>query len=176
MQSAIESLLVMVMLYIAAQWIQRLVYRYSGKRGLYVTALVGVPVHELSHAIMALVSGLKITRLSLFSPDPQTGQLGSVHFSYDPTSFWQRLAIGLTAFAPLPGAGAVLYLIYTTTPWSRGGWESMVAGLIMLSTFIHGFPSTQDLRTSLQALPVVVLILIGYLLFLGFNRMGCCTA
>lgn len=119
--------------------------------------------------MVATATGLKVTEISLFSPNPQTGWLGHVHFTYNPRSLWQRAAVGLTAFAPLPGSGAVIYLIYTTTDWRGEWWEPALAGYIILSTFIHGFPSVQDLRTSLQAIPIIFPALVGYTIFLAIQ-------
>lgn len=73
--------------------------RYIPLPLLYPFAIIGVPVHELAHAVVALVCGHKVSKIELFKPDA-SGTLGYVEHSYTPgvISWFTNLLIGL---APL---------------------------------------------------------------------------
>lgn len=83
--------------------------RYAPLPWLYPFAIIGVPVHELSHAIAALLSGHKIIKIELFKPD-ESGTLGYVEHSYKVgvLSWFSNLFVGL---APLIGGGFVIWLL-----------------------------------------------------------------
>jgi hypothetical protein len=82
-----------------------------GWRGVLVTGWLGVPIHELSHAAACLLFGHRIERLSLFSPDPATGRLGSVQHAWDRRSVYQQVGRFFIGIAPLLGGAAVLLLL-----------------------------------------------------------------
>lgn len=72
-------------------------------RGVYFLALVGVPVHELSHALALLVTFSGLNSIALL-PDPATGVA--------PTTYSRPNSLGdvLSSLAPLFGCTLVLWL------------------------------------------------------------------
>ena len=84
-----------------------LAYRLLGRRWMLLTGVVGVPVHELSHAVTALAMGMRVDRMRLFSPDPMSPQLGFVTVAYNPTNPVHNMGLFLVGLAPLL-VGAVL--------------------------------------------------------------------
>jgi len=82
-----------------------------GWRGVLLTGWLGVPVHELSHAAACLLFGHRVEKLSLFSPDPHTGQLGSVQHAWDKRSLYQQAGRFFIGVAPLAGGALVLLLL-----------------------------------------------------------------
>lgn len=94
--------------------LQRLVFLLAAKmlsgQIIYLSAWVGTPVHELSHALFCLVFGHKIQRIVLFNPDKR-GTLGYVTHSYNSRNLWQVMGNFFIAIAPLFGGLLGLYLV-----------------------------------------------------------------
>ncbi|CAH7358416.1 Peptidase [Vibrio crassostreae] len=87
-----------------------LAMRQFGGKGIYLSAIVGTPVHEISHAIMCLPFRHKIDHIALFKPDG-CGTLGYVSHSYNPSSLWQEIGNFFIGVAPLFGGTATIYLL-----------------------------------------------------------------
>lgn len=82
---------------------------------MYLFAIIGVPIHELSHALVAFVCGHKVQKVTLFQPD-KSGTLGFVEHAYKPgvLSWFTNLLIGL---APMfGGVAAIIGLTYLLFP------------------------------------------------------------
>ncbi|MGJ8582310.1 MAG: M50 family metallopeptidase [Psychromonas sp.] len=94
--------------------LQRLVFlssmRLFGGKAIYVSAWIGTPVHELSHAFFCIVFGHKIQRVLLFRPDKK-GTLGYVTHSYSNRNLWHILGNFFIAIAPLLGGLLALYVV-----------------------------------------------------------------
>ena len=75
----------------------------------------GVVVHELSHALFALITGAKITKIVLFKPD--NGSLGHVEFQTRGDAFSRALQLSVSACAPVV-VGSILLtaLIFKVFP------------------------------------------------------------
>ncbi len=87
------------------------IFTRLGWKGLLATAWLGVPVHELSHAIACKIFGHRIEKLSLFSPDRTTGKLGSVSHAWNKRNLYQQAGRFFIGLAPLAGGSAVLWLV-----------------------------------------------------------------
>ncbi|WP_158678249.1 hypothetical protein [Pseudoalteromonas sp. T1lg23B] len=87
-----------------------LAIRYNGFRCLYFTGILGVPIHELSHAATAILFNHNVRAISLFKPNRQTGELGCVEHSYSNTAY-QQVGCFFVAIAPLFGGALALYLL-----------------------------------------------------------------
>ncbi|KSQ21587.1 hypothetical protein APB26_31870 [Pseudomonas aeruginosa] len=70
--------------------------------------IVGVPLHELSHALACLLFRMRITKVALYAPDPDIGRLGYVAFAYNPRSTLHAVGLLVQGIAPLLMAGALL--------------------------------------------------------------------
>jgi hypothetical protein len=75
------------------------------------TGWIGVPVHEMSHTLACVAFRHRITSLSLFSPDPRSGNLGYVTHTWDEKSLYQRAGNFAIGVAPVIGASAAMILI-----------------------------------------------------------------
>lgn len=75
---------------------------FSSKLSRYTylsTAVIGTPIHELSHAIACLIFGHKINDIKLFTLN-NNGPLGYVSHSYNPRSIYHQVGGFFIAIAP----------------------------------------------------------------------------
>lgn len=84
-----------------------LLRQIGGKTLVWIPASIFVPIHEISHLLMAWACGHKVKSITLFSFN-DSGTLGSVEHTYRPSflSHFTNMAIGL---APILGGGVTLY-------------------------------------------------------------------
>lgn len=99
---------------------KRTQYHYQhglGWRSIYLTAWIGTPIHEFSHLLFIKLFRHKVTEVSLFQPDPQTGKLGHVAHSYSNTSIYQQIGLFFIGAAPLLfGSFFLMLLTYLVVP------------------------------------------------------------
>ncbi|MBI4312190.1 MAG: hypothetical protein HY681_10470 [Chloroflexi bacterium] len=90
---------------------------FGEKATVVATGWIGTTVHELSHALMCLVFRHKITEISLFSPDTESGVLGYVRHAWDKGSLYQNLGLFFIGIAPLMiGSALLVGLGYALAP------------------------------------------------------------
>lgn len=156
----------------------------------YGSALVGTPIHELSHVIVAVMFGHKIEKISLinFSHD---GRLGYVIHRWNKGSLYQNIGLFFIAMAPLLSAiiilnmGSTLLDISTYTyPYQNNvaNWPSVFyrnmahfvekvmvylqdIGWIVLGSIIcfHCIPSRSDFNNALKGSLIVFAMLAAFL-------------
>lgn len=90
---------------------QSFLNQFGDTMGVWLLA-PGVIVHELSHAIMSLFFGMRITDIKLFIPYSGDGTLGYVNTSYNPTSLKDRIGMVFVGIAPLIGNTFIIVLLY----------------------------------------------------------------
>ena len=84
-------IIICIILNIIANEQNKRLYDIAGWGGLLTTAWIGTPIHELSHLIIAILTGHKIKEVKFFKPDPRTGTLGYVSHSFNPGNFYQAV-------------------------------------------------------------------------------------
>ena len=101
-----------------------------GWRGILWTAWLGTPVHEYSHAILAVLFRHKINDIVLFSPDANTGELGHVAHSYNKKSIYQSVGNFFIGSAPLIiGPLLLVVLLYVLIPGGGELFSSLTDGI-----------------------------------------------
>ena len=82
-------------------------------RGLYLGLFgwLGTIIHELGHAIFCLIFRHKITKMKLFDPDPETGTLGYLLHTYEPSSLYQMAGNFFIGIGPILLGSALIYLL-----------------------------------------------------------------
>jgi hypothetical protein len=71
----------------------------------------GTTIHEIGHAIFCLIFRHKITKLKLFDPDPETGTLGYIEHTYNPSSIYQLVGNFFIGIGPILLGTSVIYLL-----------------------------------------------------------------
>lgn len=104
-------------LHISERFTSRIVVHAWGWRGVLVTGWLGVPLHELSHLLLARLFRHRIVSFSLFDPDPVSGTLGYVRHAESKNSTIQKLGNFWIGIAPvLAGSTALILLIKWMAP------------------------------------------------------------
>jgi hypothetical protein len=78
------------------------------KANLYLTGWIGVPAHEMGHAIFCFVFRHKITEIKFFSPS-EDETLGYVKHEYNPKSSYQKIGNFFIGIAPMLFGATVIY-------------------------------------------------------------------
>lgn len=81
-----------------------------GSNAVMLTGFIGVPVHELSHAIFALIFGHKIMDIKLLQRPDANGVMGYVNHSYNKNNIYQQIGNFFIGTAPIFG-GAIFIII-----------------------------------------------------------------
>ena len=91
--------------------------RVFGTKALMATGCIGVPIHELSHAVFALLFGHKIVDIKLFQKPDVNGVMGYVYHSYNQDSIYQQVGNFFIGIAPIfGGAFSIIALIKSIIP------------------------------------------------------------
>lgn len=78
---------------------------------IYLTGWIGVPLHELGHALFCVIFNHKITDIQLFKPDKNDGTLGYVTHSYNPKNWYQAVGNFFIGCGPIILGALMLYFI-----------------------------------------------------------------
>ncbi|CAM3115164.1 hypothetical protein [Sporolactobacillus spathodeae] len=100
-----------------------------GMKGIYATAWIGTPIHELGHALLCLLFRHQITAIKWFQRPDDHGTIGYVMHRYHPESFYQKTGNLFIGVAPLfSGSLAIMAAAYLLLPPnSRDFFGSLIA-------------------------------------------------
>jgi len=82
--------------------------RSFGGNSVMVTGFIGTPIHELSHAMLALLFGHKVTDIKLLQRPDENGVMGYVMHSYNKNSIYQQIGNFFIGVAPIFGGVLVI--------------------------------------------------------------------
>lgn len=92
--------------------IERISIRLLGTKGYFMMfAWLGTSVHELGHAIFAVLFGHRIEEMKLFSPDPKTGTLGYVKHSWNKKNLFHVTGNFFIGIGPVILGTFMLFLV-----------------------------------------------------------------
>lgn len=89
---------------------ERMLGRGAGRVVVMATSIVGTPVHETGHALMCLLFGHKIRKISLWQPLSDDGNLGYVTHAYNPKNPFHVLGNLFIGVGPVFSGLAVVTL------------------------------------------------------------------
>lgn len=126
----------------------------------YGFGMIGVPTHEIAHALAAVLFGHKVRKIRFYGVG-RGGLSGHVEHSWNPRSLYQRFGMFWIGIAPLVAAMAItVFILKDTTSvslallWNGTHWyEIMALGMI---TF-YCIPSFTDLKNTIRGAIVVAL-------------------
>lgn len=132
--------------------------------GVFITNLlfnwisfVGVIHHELSHALFAIITGAKVTKIELFKPNGYS--LGSVSFIPRGNLMMRSIQNSVSAVGPVLLGCITEYVIYKfILPNTRVGWQKGIILYLMISIFLHMTMSLPDIKCWLKGVPVCFII------------------
>jgi len=91
--------------------------RSFGERVVSITAFIGVPIHELSHALFCIIFRHKIAKVVLLQKRDENGVLGYVSHSYNTKSIYQNAGNFFIGIAPIfGGIAAIITLMHFLIP------------------------------------------------------------
>jgi hypothetical protein len=79
---------------------------------LYLFGWLGTSIHEMGHAIFAIIFGHKIKEIQLFKPDPKSGTLGYVKHSYNEKNLYQQIGNFFIGIGPVLMCTLMLFLLW----------------------------------------------------------------
>jgi len=116
---------------------------------------IGVMHHELSHALLAFVSGAKVHEISLFKPSGT--ELGHVKISYRGNVLLKALQSCLAAYAPvICGTMTSLVLIQILQKQDLQLWARILLLFLLISIILHEDLSKRDIMNGLKGLPIIM--------------------
>ncbi|SKC00925.1 Peptidase family M41 [Lachnospiraceae bacterium] len=133
----------------------------------YVT-YPGTIHHEFAHALIAAVTGAKVTKITLF---PKGETLGQVEFIPRGNIFFRSLQYSASAVAPVICGGISLSLMYLKiwqklTLW----WHYPLFIYLFISILFHMTMSSQDMKNFIKGLvPTLMVIYAVTLIFLAVH-------
>lgn len=92
------------------RWANTLLWRVFGKYAILITAWIGTPIHEISHAIMCLIFHHKVEAVKLFQWGSADGTLGYVRHRFNQQSLYQKIGNFFIGSAPIFGGILTLFL------------------------------------------------------------------
>ncbi|WP_299022204.1 hypothetical protein [uncultured Photobacterium sp.] len=173
-----------LLLILAIIVIQHFTYRSPfGKPLVYITGIIGVPVHEFGHFIFCKLMGKKVTKVCWFQP-PVNGTLGYVEYltSNSLTDMLKRVVISLAplvsgtvaiwgitqwfGFSLPTNAEALGQYIVDKTTNIDAGW--IVYCWLLSSIMLHMLPSWADIKQAALGVTSLAFFLVS-IVIAGFS-------
>lgn len=99
------------------------------KSDIFFKGWIGVPVHELGHALFCIIFRHKIIDIRLYRPNAEDGTLGYVNHTYNSKSIYQKIGIFFIGVGPiLTGSLAIYVALYLLVPNHSDIFEPLKRG------------------------------------------------
>ncbi len=103
------------------------IQRAMGRKGIYFTAWLGTPIHEIGHAVMCVVFKHRITKIKLLNINNESEILGYVQHSYNQNSLYERIGNLFIGLGPIfSGIASLIIGIYLLLPHSFNVFKNVV--------------------------------------------------
>jgi hypothetical protein len=149
----------------AAIWVLKyLMERIQKSKVLvFITGIVGVPLHELGHYLMCKLVGFKVTEVKLFQmPTQDNPVLGYVNYEY-PMTISGSIRKVIVSIGPIfTGIVALYFLSPQVTPYlfnnntidltlfmNKAGWQQWFLIWVLSSVTLHMLPSLTDIKIAM---------------------------
>lgn len=129
---------------------------------------VGVFHHELSHALLATITGAKVKEIVFFHP--QGNRLGYVKYQTRGNVVLQSIQNTMTSIAPVfCGALTVSCLYQIIIRADLLTWQLILLAYCVISVLLHMTMSGQDFKVMWKGIPVVYIIILIILITAKYN-------
>ena len=119
---------------------------------------IGVIHHELSHALFALITGAKVTKINIFKPNKNSGTLGSVNIVTRGNSIIKSFQLTASAIAPMiTGIFTINLLLNISSANGLKLYLILIIYYLIFSIISHMRMSKQDIKNALKGIPLVSL-------------------
>ena len=134
----------------------------------------GVVYHELSHALAALLTGARVTKISLRPRRSGDGYvLGSVTYVPCGGRIRQAFQLFITGLAPsVTGLAGMAGMVLGVLPLCTLMWQRVLWGYLFACLLLHTGLSRQDLHGMYAGAPIVLLVLLAVFLVVPFDAFG----
>ncbi len=135
----------------------------------YIT-FPGVIIHEISHALMAVLTGAKVIEFRPFWPDKEKGELG--HVTITPRGNFLIRAIQSTFSSSAPvifGLLTTAGLIYVVNTAELPTQINVALYYLVFSIIIHSTMSIQDIKVMLRGIWVIFIAILAICYFFNIN-------
>ena len=96
-----------------SRWTQNVFQQFKfPKFGLYVFGVIGIPIHELCHAVFAKIFFHDIKKIKWFDPRGKGNSYGFVHHHYNDKNFYHRVGLFFIGMGPVLLAPVFLFTAY----------------------------------------------------------------
>lgn len=167
-KAAVSTILLLLLL-LAAGWLIRFIsdmitgiFAFIGgeKTAFFIRnylTYVGTIHHELAHALLIILTGGKVKKITLI---PKGRKLGSVEFSCRGNFFFRGLQLSLSALAPvLCGACSLWLMQHYLLLYCLQNWQLALYYYLFISIFFHMTLSRKDMENFWHGLPSLLLLL-----------------
>lgn len=136
---------------------------FGGKVAMFIDSklmFLGVLHHELSHALLVVLTGGKLKKVCLFKLNTKDGRLGYVEYIGRGWKIYQVIQRGLVAIAPiLVGTFTLLGLFhYLELSLTYKDLEFYLVLILISHIACHSAMSKQDWKMSVPALPFLYVL------------------
>lgn len=98
-----------------------------GRRGIWITAWIGTPIHEIGHLIQCIIWRHKVTKVKLLQLSSPDGVLGYVKHAYNPKSIYQQVGNFFIGIGPIiSGIGFLVLAMYFLVPDAFATFASQI--------------------------------------------------
>lgn len=134
---------------------------------------IGVFHHELSHALLATITGAKVTKIVFFHPDGD--RLGYVQYVTRGNIIARSVQQTMASIAPvfcgaLTSAGIYYYLSAGSSTFEV--WQLVLLWYTLISVILHMTMSGQDFKVMWRGIPVVYMIVFVLVYVTKFNMLS----
>ena len=110
------------------------------KLGLYVFGIIGIPIHELSHAFFAKVFFHEIRKVKWFDPKGKGGSHGAVEHAYDEKNLYHRIGLFFIGMGPVLLTPVLILIAYYCLVPTSGHFSMQVTHpLALAENFLRSF-------------------------------------
>ncbi len=116
----------------------------GGKPYLYLFGWISIPIHELGHAVFALLFGHRIKRIVLFDPQASSGSHGFVQHTWNVNNIYHKVGNFFIGIGPI--------ILGSTVVWLLARW-------LLHASFgaMDGLDAQAGLWQQLHAIPIILL-------------------